>query len=61
MTVQHADERDVERPDFLPDTLSDSQVHDLEFTVAISSEDRESTADAPVLDVLTTIRKEQLN
>lgn len=60
MTV-HADERKVERPAFLPDEMSDAQVHDLEFTVAISSEERETTADAPMLEALTTVREQQLN
>lgn len=61
MTVKNADEREIDRPAFLPDSMSDSQVHDLEFTVAISSEDREETADAPMLDALTTVREQQLN
>ena len=59
--VIHADEREVKRPTFLPDGMSDSDVHDLEFTIAMSSDVDKRTEQAPMLDALTRFRRERLN
>ncbi len=45
--------------DFLPDNLDESTIRDLEFTVAITSGNRRFTSSAPLLNALTSYRKEE--
>lgn len=59
--VIHADEREIKRPKFLPDEMSDSDVHDLEFTIAMSSDMDERTEQAPMLDALTRFHRDRRN
>lgn len=47
--------------DFLPDDLDDSTIRDLEFTVALTSSNHRVTSSAPLLNALTSYRKEELN
>lgn len=61
MAIKHADEGEVKRPKFLPEEMSDADVHDLEFTVAFDSEQQEKTEQAPMLDALTSFREGKLN
>lgn len=61
LTVEHADERERKRPKFLPEEMTDAEVHDLEFTIAISSESKEQSEEAPMLDALTYYREAQHN
>lgn len=57
--VIHADEREVKRPNFLPDEMSDSDVHDFEFTIALNSDMDERTEQAPMLDALARFRRDR--
>ncbi|MFB6345455.1 MAG: hypothetical protein ABEK50_06760 [bacterium] len=59
MVSQHPDERERPRPDFFPEDLSDSDVHDLEFTIAISPRNREESRQAPMLDALASAREDK--
>jgi hypothetical protein len=47
--------------DYLPDELDEADIHDLEFTVAITSANRTKSQSAPLLDALTSYRNSELH
>lgn len=54
-------ENEAPAREILPDELSESVARELGFTVAISSEENSEPTGAPMLDALTSYRKNKLN